>query len=102
MDDIIQALCNMAKDNAVVSMLSCTHGQLLQLNKRWKDNAKEPSSKDPNESHNKIYFKVRQVELDKIVDVVFELLDQAPDPAIKKSSVMPRAINMHSMLLKSH
>ncbi|KAK7287210.1 hypothetical protein RIF29_00342 [Crotalaria pallida] len=25
-----------------------------------------------------------------------------PDPAIKKSSVMPRAINMHSMLLRSH
>ncbi|KAK7258763.1 hypothetical protein RIF29_24348 [Crotalaria pallida] len=76
MDDIIQALCNMAKDNVAVPMLSRTHGQ--------------------------IYFKIRQVELDKIVDVVFELLDQAPDPAIKKSSVMPRAINMHSMLLRSH
>ncbi|KAK7290602.1 hypothetical protein RIF29_05143 [Crotalaria pallida] len=44
----------------------------------------------------------KYVELDKIVDVVFELLDQAPNPAIKKSSVMPRAINMHSMLLRSH
>jgi adenylosuccinate lyase len=29
MDDLIQAICNKAKDNAHISMLSRTHGQVI-------------------------------------------------------------------------